>query len=121
MPFKPFCGWEGSPKIDALKNPTKTDYRKSWYPYSILSTGGPRKGKQKGTCPIKYLLKEALGGLIHMSHKIRGFFQKCSESPTKRGHPPIKINRGFINPGLALTLIGPVDFNFLVEIKGFSE
>ena len=30
-----FFGWEGSP--------TKIDYRKkSWYPYSNLSTGGPR-------------------------------------------------------------------------------
>ena len=30
----PFFGWEGSPtKIDVLK--------KTWYPYSILSTGGP--------------------------------------------------------------------------------
>ena len=26
-------------------SPTKIDYRKSWYPYSNLSTGGPRKQK----------------------------------------------------------------------------
>ena len=33
-PFSPpFFGWEGSPKIDD---------RKSWYPCSKLSTGGPR-------------------------------------------------------------------------------
>ena len=30
-----FCGWEGS---------TKIDFRKSWYPSSDLSTGGPRSG-----------------------------------------------------------------------------
>ena len=32
----PFFGWEGSP--------TKIDYRKSWYPYCKLSTGGPSHG-----------------------------------------------------------------------------
>ena len=33
-PVVPFLTpWEGSP--------TKIDYRKSWYPYSNLSTGGP--------------------------------------------------------------------------------
>ena len=36
VPFDPFLG-EGSP--------TKIDYRKSWYPYSNLSTGGARQAK----------------------------------------------------------------------------
>ena len=35
VPFYPFLG-EGSP--------TKIDYRKKGYPYSNLSTGGPRFG-----------------------------------------------------------------------------
>ena len=31
-----FFGWKGSP--------AQIDYRKSWYPYSNLSAGGPRRG-----------------------------------------------------------------------------
>ena len=42
-------------------------------------------------------------GLIKRSHFSGGVPSKSGLNPTtKRGHPPIKINQGFINPGLTL-------------------
>ena len=62
LPFHPFWG-EGSP--------TETDYRKSWYPYSHLSTGGPWGITKIHRCPFlvvwvkqKYMALVNPGGLI---------------------------------------------------------
>ena len=51
VPFYPFFGG-GSP--------TKIDHRKSWYPYSHLSTGGPRRS---GDAQLRMRIQKAHVGV----------------------------------------------------------
>ena len=81
-----FFWWEGSL--------TKIDYRKSWYPYSILSTGGPKISSETGS--VGTLLKGGCSFQGLLSGQTRCFPPSISPDASCTAQP----RRGVAVPGI---------------------